>query len=213
MKTPLNLVRSSAEALEAQRSCGTCTACCVLPRIAPEEFFPKGKQGYTPCENLCAAGCSVYEQRPPTCSGYTCLWRAGILVGDERRRPDQLGLMFTVEDLVSGLAVEAWELWDGAASDHPGRGVIDAVAKRYKVMIRFYGVPCSINYDSPICFDLGRRLCLASKEDPEALVVWCEHNIRNGWLQSKPEQVEVVQQDLEAMRRGEPVQRYFRRVS
>ncbi len=213
MKTPLDLVERSAEATAATRSCGGCSACCVLPRIAVEEFFPQGKAGYTPCEHLCGDGCGVYEQRPDVCRGYICLWRAGMIVGDERRRPDKLGLMFTLDMVGDRVAVEAWELWDGAASDHPGRGVLDAVGERYRLMVRFYGVPCSINYDvgNGECFELGRQLSLMSKTDPAALVRWCEGMMDKGWLRSKPEQVKIVQMDLDPMRRGEPVARHYRR--
>jgi Fe-S-cluster containining protein len=98
MKLPLNLVRSDADRLESQRECGECTACCVLPRIpiGEDEGFPQGKRGYTPCQHLCLGrskdkatsfipGCRIYSQRPSLCRDYKCLWREGVIQGDERR--------------------------------------------------------------------------------------------------------------------------------
>lgn len=226
MKFPLNLVQSDAQTLESQRECGDCTACCVLPRIpiGEEEHFPQGKRGYVPCEHLCIGeakdgdsfipGCRIYAHRPGLCRDYKCLWRGGIIQGDERRRPDRLGLMFTLDTLdAAGQVgvVEAWELWDGAAAEHPGRGVIDSVAQSVRLRIRFYGVPAALNYEGSQTLELGRRLSEAAHHNPQALAEWLELRITTKDL--TPLNLESVMLDLDSLKRGEPVPRYYRRVT
>lgn len=210
MRFPLTTVKAIADKVSNGRSCGSCTACCVLPRIGVESAFPDGKPGYTPCDKLCTSGCSVYKNRPELCKDYICLWRAGIIDGDERRRPDQLGLMFTLDTNAkeTEIIVEAWELWDKAASENPGRYFIDTIAQKFKVSIRFYGVPASIRYVGVWVFELGAALSRASMDDPRALAAWCEENVFTGNLRvvDDPSNHE---QDLVSLKRGEPVVRYY----
>lgn len=225
MKLPLNLIQSEAERLESQRECGPCTACCVLPRIpiGEEDVFPQGKRGYTPCKHLrvslnlvtgaCGGGCDIYEHRPGLCRDYKCLWRAGLILGDERRRPDKLGLMFTfdIHDEERGIyVVEAWELWDGAAREHPGRGVIEAIAQYAHIRIRFYGVPAALSCEClPHTLDLGRALSGDSKHNPRALAAWLDREMSLGHLNAN--NLQSVQNDMEPLRRGEPVERHYNR--
>lgn len=213
MRFPLTLIKKEADRAAASRECGECTACCVLPRIGSDEpSFPEGKLGYTPCKHLCTngGGCSIYEQRPQLCQDYSCLWRVGIVDGDERRRPDNLGLMFTLDqDERDNIVVEAWELWDGAASDHPGRYVIESIALKMRVSIRFYGVPASINFDLPDVFQLGRDLSRASQDDPKALAIWYDKMVMFGRL-LREDQVSVIN-DLEELHKGNPVKRHYKR--
>lgn len=217
MRIPLALTKSVASETEKRRDCGPCTACCVLPRISAEPEFPNGKPGYTPCQHLnlaCGEGsCTIYADRPNLCREYSCLWRAGILEGDERRRPDNLGLMFVVDvSGAGGLAVEAWELWEGAASEHPGKYLIDTITQRFVVSIRFYGVPASILYQEPdkhALMELGRCLSRATRDNPRAVAVWCEANVNMGFL-TVPEMASVMN-DLESLRAGTPVARHYKR--
>lgn len=214
MRLPLNMVQSEAQRLEAERECGTCTACCVLPRIPLDEepgFFPQGKRGYTPCQHLCSLGegCSIYNERPGLCRDYKCLWRAGLILGDERRRPDNLGLMFTLDEHEGQGVVEVWELWEGAARDHPGRGMLDAVSKYARVHIRFYGVPAAINYENANTLELGRRLSLAARVAPPELAAWLEARIGMGDL-TVPQQKSVML-DLDALREGKSIESHYNR--
>lgn len=76
-----------------ERSCGHCTACCTVLGVT-EISKPVG----TPCFMLRAPGegeghgCRSYESRPPSCKGWSCLWRLGGLTGADR--PDQVGAVF-----------------------------------------------------------------------------------------------------------------------
>jgi hypothetical protein len=75
------------------RPCGDCVACCVLLGIdAPELVKPEGQV----CPNCTGRGCGVYEQRPPVCRGWNCAWKR-IASMPSWTRPEQLGVMFTVE--------------------------------------------------------------------------------------------------------------------
>lgn len=211
MKVPLNLVKAEADRIANTRQCGECTACCVLPRISPEEDdgFPEGKPGYHPCSHLCASGCGIYDNRPKLCRNYQCLWRYGILGGDERRRPDKLGVMLTLDTHEKHIVFEAWELWDGALTDGSGKWLIDALSQKYGVMLRFYGVPASIAYVSHTSLELGRKLADASRDCPEALADWIEEKIANGQLDMPP--CSSGDRDLKSLRRGEPVIRHYKK--
>jgi hypothetical protein len=71
------------------RSCGGCTACCTALGVVELK-----KKMWVRCDEECTSGCSIYDNRPQSCRDFTCLWLTGNIEGDERRRPDQLGLIF-----------------------------------------------------------------------------------------------------------------------
>lgn len=228
MRIPITAIRTEAEAAGEQRSCGPCTACCVLPRILADDdalpHFPDGKPGYTPCAFLSPGGldknglcgCSVYSDRPPVCRRFFCLWRAGILTGDERRRPDQLGLMFTYdlftvsESRIPSIVIEAWELWSGAVHEHPGRGILDRLREGFRVVIRYYGVPCSLTYRSAEDLIHGRELSRLAAKDPPALARWLETAVLHGGLSLSAEEVPSYKQEIAALLAGQVVQPYYR---
>lgn len=197
-----------AASLEEQRKCSECSACCVLPRI-PE----LDKRGYSPCLHLQtpvpgSGCCRVYSDRPEVCSDYRCLWRAGMLEGDERRRPDKLGLMFAI-DLVDGNPyIECWELWEGAAREHPGRGALEAMAAQTPVLVRWYGVPCSLRYRGPDSLDFGGVLSRWAREDPNRLAKWVDEQTTWGKLETPDP---AATRDLDTFRRGEPMRPTFGR--
>lgn len=75
--------------------CGTCTACCRVYAI-PALDKPAGKW----CEH-CAVGqgCKIYDQRPPLCSEFKCVWleiqESGKRISDELR-PDRCKVVFSM---------------------------------------------------------------------------------------------------------------------
>jgi Fe-S-cluster containining protein len=115
------------------RECGACTACCTI--LAVREL---NKNVYEACQHLCAQGCSIYTDRPRTCRAWSCMWREGKLEGDERRRPDQLGVMFWGQGLPDGRAViMVSEVWPGAADLPAARYMIEKLAKaRQRIVIK-----------------------------------------------------------------------------
>jgi hypothetical protein len=79
--------------LVAGRECGACTVCCTVPTINKPEIQ---KVSGATCRHCTAAGCGIYETRPPVCRGYYCAWRT-VDIFDESWRPDRSGVMPYVE--------------------------------------------------------------------------------------------------------------------
>lgn len=113
------------------RSCGDCTECCHS--IGVEEL----KKGiWEPCQHVSKTGCTNYGDRPESCRTFECLWLQGALEGDERRRPDNLGLMFTViQDSKIGALIGCWEVREGALKSQQGQYVLDKLRRRFGIYI------------------------------------------------------------------------------
>lgn len=203
MRIPLHTTNEKADSVAATRSCGSCYACCVLPRI-PQ----LGKRGYTSCSNLTPASgskcCGCYDARPEVCREYLCLWRSGHIEGDERRRPDNLGLMFSLDQVEGKILLEAWELWEGATKNYPGRGVLDSLASQYTVVVRYYGVPCSLLYEGPLSFVTGDLFSHGATEEPVALGRALWRMIMSKYLEMPDSP--GVREELDALLNGEKVE-------
>jgi hypothetical protein len=77
--------------------CGSCTACCRIYAIAE---MPDKKAGDW-CKHCdIGKGCRIYEERPPTCVLFECLWLQSQKREDERERmspamrPDKSKVVF-----------------------------------------------------------------------------------------------------------------------
>lgn len=85
--------------LVPDRSCGTCTACCVYLQI---ETGGIEKPAGVPCRHLTACnGCGIYDDRPQLCRTYHCLWRSVDAMADEWR-PDRSGILMQLDELPAG---------------------------------------------------------------------------------------------------------------
>ncbi len=78
-----------------------------------------GKPAYVPCYHLCGNGCGIYSTRPESCRAFECFWLRGDMPGDERRRPDNLGVMLRAAqrwtaDGKSENLLEVWEVMPGS---------------------------------------------------------------------------------------------------
>lgn len=74
------------------RSCGGCTACCVVLTVnTPDLKKPAG----TPCPQLTGNGCSIHDVRPHICRTWFCAWRR-VAEMPEEARPDRSGLLASV---------------------------------------------------------------------------------------------------------------------
>ena len=77
--------------------CGECSACCTALRIDKKEIFWKDgdKVAGETCEKLSNGQCSIYEERPPACVKYECLWLQLSKLTDMNPdfRPDKLDAM------------------------------------------------------------------------------------------------------------------------
>jgi hypothetical protein len=120
----------------AGRSCGECQACCEIKDIK-ETNSPL----YNRCKHQCDSGCSIYKDRPKPCRDYSCLWLQGIVSGDDRRRPDRLGLMFDVTGTegAMGQKLVAWETRPGAADEDQCKYVLNKIATSRLVIVKRFG--------------------------------------------------------------------------
>jgi hypothetical protein len=107
-----------------ERSCGDCQECCTT--LAVNEI---DKPEETPCVHLCLTGCSIYERRPGSCRSYQCAWQEGVIEGDERRRPDKLGVIFDAGIDPIHRALVAREIRPGAFEEPPARYVLDKLSQ------------------------------------------------------------------------------------
>ncbi len=89
----------------AKRSCGECTLCCTVMGVPdlPAAPKPPGER----CGHVCSRGCRIYQQRPPTCRDFACVWAQGGL--PKHMRPDKVGMVFTV-DSSGELLIGFWDL-------------------------------------------------------------------------------------------------------
>ena len=99
--------------------CGTCTACCKVFAI-PEIKKPLGEW----CQHCdIGKGCKIYEQRPPICRAFECLWlQSQKHPGAEFEpalRPDHCKVVFsatTDENIIAGTTMPgsplAWQRKD-----------------------------------------------------------------------------------------------------
>lgn len=72
-----------------KRTCGPCTACCVVLKIDVPELR---KRARVPCPHLTASGCGIYAKRPSVCREFLCGWRLFEELGDDWR-PDFSGVL------------------------------------------------------------------------------------------------------------------------
>ena len=69
--------------------CGECTACCTLFPIGPIN-----KPLNTHCPNCVGNGCSIYNNKPQTCTDFKCAYLEGKNIPKELR-PDRCGIIFS----------------------------------------------------------------------------------------------------------------------
>jgi hypothetical protein len=75
------------------RTCGSCTACCVQLDIDTPDLRKPEKVA---CPHLASCGCGIYETRPPVCRTWHCLWRRISALPDSVR-PDRCNVLFSVQ--------------------------------------------------------------------------------------------------------------------
>ncbi len=81
------------------RDCGECMMCCIEPAIPG---YGLDKPSRTACVNCTSGGgCGIYDDRPPVCRDYHCLWRRLPFL-DDAWRPDRSGVMIDPSGNVAG---------------------------------------------------------------------------------------------------------------
>ncbi|WP_054157103.1 hypothetical protein [Rhizobium sp. AAP43] len=66
-------------ALVADRECGECALCCILPDIDVLDKPANIRCGHC----LSGGGCDAYDARPATCRDFFCLWRTDESLSEE----------------------------------------------------------------------------------------------------------------------------------
>lgn len=116
----------------ANRICGDCTACCTVMGVAE-----LNKANYQPCSHNCGS-CAIYNSRPSTCRSWCCGWLLGLIEGDERRRPDKLGLLFNRENLGGKPITVAYEVWPGAGRESNNEYLLRKMSQKTPIVLREY---------------------------------------------------------------------------
>ncbi len=117
------------------RECGNCNVCCILPRITE-----LNKAENIACQHLRSdlpvlGQCSIYNERPASCSGFQCLWLQGH-IGGEAHRPDKFGIMWTIS---KGDVYQAWEVFEGSANTEKVRYMLNKIAQSWVFIFRRIG--------------------------------------------------------------------------
>ena len=133
----------------SDRTCGGCTACCVVLRIAAPLFKAPG----TPCRELVqigpAVGCGIYAARPPVCRDFRCVWLAASdaecpphMKTRDDERPDLCGLMTGPTDPESNWykatgipLLAAYETKPGGRFGYHADRMLKRIAKRTLIAI------------------------------------------------------------------------------
>jgi hypothetical protein len=118
----------------ADRVCGECTACCTV--LAVNELK---KVSYQTCPHDCG-GCAIYSSRPRSCRSWSCSWLLGRVEGDDRRRPDRLGLIFNREVLAGKSYTVAIEVWPGAGKESSNAFLLQKMSKEAPIIVREYQI-------------------------------------------------------------------------
>lgn len=96
----LQLIRDTLA--EKGKGCGECTACCTLLAVDMMPVLATPKPERTKCTYVCKAGCSIYENKPTSCTVFICMWLATQLFDGEmpdKWRPDRVGAVIDVNEL------------------------------------------------------------------------------------------------------------------
>jgi hypothetical protein len=113
---------------QGSRVCGPCTVCCTVISVSEMQ-----KPNYCRCKHLTESGCGIYETRPGVCRTWSCGWLLGAEPwGDERHRPDNLGLIFTREQVpgLKDILMIVHEVWPGASQSSKNRYLLKKLAQK-----------------------------------------------------------------------------------
>ncbi len=86
--------------MEQSRECGECDLCC---KWLSHDVYGQLISPTNPCRFL-KNGCSIYENRPPQCKRYSCMWLQGVL--PEWMYPKDTGVIVSVKNWPHGQWLE-----------------------------------------------------------------------------------------------------------
>jgi len=163
----------TAEERAADRSCGSCTVCCVTLGV-PELDNPPG----APCPHLvphpdAGGGCGIHAERPGGCRVYACAWKLGLLGDDER--PDRIGGLLEWHDLDPEFHPYGGHWVFRILTNQPtraGRDVIDHLLGWGALVLVFRGAGARLSMyypDGSVEADVGRAPTWAAEQAGEAM--------------------------------------------
>lgn len=118
------------------RSCGTCTACCLVAEVKNNDAT-FNKPAWSKCQYACpsvSGSCSIFNEakRPEVCSSFKCSWLRGY--GAEEDRPDSSGMMVSVNEANGGRWIFAVETVEDSLFT-TGKNIVMAVSEQVDVPV------------------------------------------------------------------------------
>lgn len=131
---PVDKIPLTEADVSTAKPCGDCTACCTIMRVGA-----LNKRDYTPCQHICSKGCAIYSEKPSECSTWQCAWKSDWIDGDERRRPDNLGVMFEYRSVGGSCFLWVYEVWPGALKDEKVSYLLKRIGEKESIVVCQHG--------------------------------------------------------------------------
>jgi len=147
-----------------QRTCGDCIACCIAAEVKFETHTKPARKvclHVLPSEAHQKGRCGIRDQacRPAACRDFECAWLRGF--GLETDRPDQLGVMLSVNDMNGG----RW----GFAIELEPNAVLNKAASSLAAFARALPFPIIVSsYDRLPPHDTGDRVIVKDELLPRS---------------------------------------------
>ena len=116
---------------QEMRPCGDCMLCCKVMAI---------KELDKPCDKWCGhadlvhIGCKIYDERPPVCRGFNCLWKLGAL--PEEYKPNKIhALAWASDENPPVITVAVDKSFPGTRESEPVKGLIETFASGFKTVV------------------------------------------------------------------------------
>ena len=164
------------------RVCGGCNACCYV--LAIDDLKKPINED---CKHLDRSKtthhCSIYAERPRDCSEYMCAWVREPWFGEDKHRPDRLGVVFTprdnrwdVEPFAGPFSLVGHELRAGAMDEKVTKKFMTHLAGHF-IVFGFFA-PTFV-----------RARTMGPENKMQAVFNWCEehgHQVTDILKNSKP---------------------------
>ena len=108
------------------RTCGDCTLCCKLMGV-PELKKPSARWCAS-CDQ--GKGCTVYEERPPSCRNFQCFWLMDENFPEEFR-PDRIHALAAFNDAPDSCVLHVDPAHPKAMRSAEVQALTDALLKAY----------------------------------------------------------------------------------
>ena len=115
-----------------ERKCGECFACCYIGAVPELKKGPHEMCKYVKVDKC--GSCSIFKKKtlPDTCKNFMCSWRRGF--GSDNDRPDQNGVMFSINKIENQIYAVAIELTANAINT-TGKDMAIQIASAQKLPI------------------------------------------------------------------------------